>query len=134
MTLDGKLATRTGDSRWISGAAARAIVHRDPRPRRRDPGRPRHRGRRRSAADRPTRRPARWQLAIVLDEHAALSTESKLARTAQQVPVIVACGPRVAGKPLPSWPTAAARFWSARARIAQRAAGVAARRAWAGGG
>ena len=27
MTLDGKLATRTGDSRWISGADARAWVH-----------------------------------------------------------------------------------------------------------
>ena len=28
MTLDGKIATRTGDSRWISGAASRQIVHR----------------------------------------------------------------------------------------------------------
>jgi diaminohydroxyphosphoribosylaminopyrimidine deaminase/5-amino-6-(5-phosphoribosylamino)uracil reductase len=27
-TLDGKLATRTGDSRWVSGAASRALVHR----------------------------------------------------------------------------------------------------------
>jgi diaminohydroxyphosphoribosylaminopyrimidine deaminase/5-amino-6-(5-phosphoribosylamino)uracil reductase len=27
MTLDGKLATRTGESRWISGEASRAIVH-----------------------------------------------------------------------------------------------------------
>lgn len=28
MTLDGKIATRTGDSRWISGEASRAYVHR----------------------------------------------------------------------------------------------------------
>lgn len=28
MTLDGKIATRTGDSRWVTGEAARAYVHR----------------------------------------------------------------------------------------------------------
>ena len=28
MTLDGKIATRTGHSRWVTGPAARAIVHR----------------------------------------------------------------------------------------------------------
>jgi diaminohydroxyphosphoribosylaminopyrimidine deaminase/5-amino-6-(5-phosphoribosylamino)uracil reductase len=28
MTLDGKLATAAGDSRWVSGAASRALVHR----------------------------------------------------------------------------------------------------------
>jgi diaminohydroxyphosphoribosylaminopyrimidine deaminase/5-amino-6-(5-phosphoribosylamino)uracil reductase len=27
-TLDGRLATRTGDSRWVTGPAARALVHR----------------------------------------------------------------------------------------------------------
>jgi len=27
-TLDGRIATRTGDSRWVTGAAARAYVHR----------------------------------------------------------------------------------------------------------
>lgn len=28
MTLDGRVATRSGDSRWVSGEAARALVHR----------------------------------------------------------------------------------------------------------
>lgn len=28
MTLDGKIATRTGDSKWVTGEAARAFVHR----------------------------------------------------------------------------------------------------------
>lgn len=28
MTLDGKVATRTGDSRWVTGAGARGLVHR----------------------------------------------------------------------------------------------------------
>ncbi|HVP66349.1 MAG TPA: bifunctional diaminohydroxyphosphoribosylaminopyrimidine deaminase/5-amino-6-(5-phosphoribosylamino)uracil reductase RibD [Anaeromyxobacteraceae bacterium] len=28
VTLDGKIATRTGDSRWVTGTAARALVHR----------------------------------------------------------------------------------------------------------
>jgi diaminohydroxyphosphoribosylaminopyrimidine deaminase/5-amino-6-(5-phosphoribosylamino)uracil reductase len=28
MTLDGKVATRTGDSKWISGVASRALAHR----------------------------------------------------------------------------------------------------------
>src|SRR5438067_11237330 len=28
MTLDGKIATRTGDSKWISNDASRALVHR----------------------------------------------------------------------------------------------------------
>ena len=28
MTLDGKVATRTGDSKWISGEASRQLAHR----------------------------------------------------------------------------------------------------------
>src|SRR5207244_2226925 len=28
MTLDGKVATRTGDSKWISGEQSRAVAHR----------------------------------------------------------------------------------------------------------
>ena len=43
MTLDGKIATRTGSSQWISGAAARATVHQLRGPRRRRARRPGHR-------------------------------------------------------------------------------------------
>ena len=90
MTLDGKLSTTRGDSRWISGPESRTIVHQI-----------RGRvdailvGRGTAATDDPllTARPAGPRVAarIVLDKHASLSPESKLAETARQVPVIVAC-------------------------------------------
>jgi diaminohydroxyphosphoribosylaminopyrimidine deaminase/5-amino-6-(5-phosphoribosylamino)uracil reductase len=89
MTLDGKLATHQGDSRWISCEASRAIVHRL-----------RGRvdailvGRGTAAADDPllTARPAGPRVAarIVLDSRASLSPDSQLARTAREAPVIVA--------------------------------------------
>lgn len=88
MTLDGHLATRTGDSRWISGEASRAVVHQI-----------RGRvdavmvGRGTVDADDPllTARPAgpRTATRIVLDSHASLSQESQLATTASDVPVLV---------------------------------------------
>lgn len=89
MTLDGKLAARSGDSRWISSEPSRAIVHRlrgrvdailvgrgtaehdDPLLTARPPG---------------PRTPAR----IVLDSAAALANSSQLVQTASQAPVIVA--------------------------------------------
>ncbi len=89
MTLDGKLATGAGDSRWISCEASRAIVHRL-----------RGRvdaivvGRNTAAADDPllTARPpgVRTPARIVLDSSASLATDSQLVRTARDVPVIVA--------------------------------------------
>lgn len=89
MTLDGKLATRTGDSRWISGEASRAIVHE-------------LRGRvdgimigsRTAAMDDPllTARPAgpRSATRIVVDSQASLASDSQLVRTAGDAPVLVA--------------------------------------------
>jgi diaminohydroxyphosphoribosylaminopyrimidine deaminase/5-amino-6-(5-phosphoribosylamino)uracil reductase len=89
MTLDGKLATRTGDSRWISGEPARQIVHQL-----------RGRvdaivvGRGTADADDPllTARPPgkRTAARIVIVSHASVSRDSQLVRTARETPVIVA--------------------------------------------
>ena len=88
MTLDGKLATRTGDSRWISNEASRAVVHQI-------------RGRvdaiivgsRTACADDPllTARPAGPRVAtrIVLDSTASLSVVSQLVKTIEAAPVLV---------------------------------------------
>ncbi|MCY2992655.1 MAG: bifunctional diaminohydroxyphosphoribosylaminopyrimidine deaminase/5-amino-6-(5-phosphoribosylamino)uracil reductase RibD [Planctomycetota bacterium] len=92
MTLDGKIATHTGSSQWISGVAARAAVHQL-----------RGRvdallvGRGTAAADDPllTARPpgVRTATRIVVDTHAALSLDSRLVQTARETPVLVASGP-----------------------------------------
>jgi diaminohydroxyphosphoribosylaminopyrimidine deaminase/5-amino-6-(5-phosphoribosylamino)uracil reductase len=91
MSLDGKIATRTGNSKWISNDRAREIVHRL-----------RGRvdgiiiGRQTAACDDPllTARPPgpRNAARIVLDSRARLNPQSQLVRTAQQTPVIVAVG------------------------------------------
>lgn len=89
MTLDGKIATSTGESQWISGESSRAAVHQL-----------RGRmdailvGRRTAERDDPrlTARPPGPRLAtrIVLDSQARLSPSSQLVQTAGQVPVLVA--------------------------------------------
>jgi diaminohydroxyphosphoribosylaminopyrimidine deaminase/5-amino-6-(5-phosphoribosylamino)uracil reductase len=91
MTLDGKIATRTGDSRWISNEACRARVHA-------------LRGRMdailvgigTALADDPqlTARPPgpRTATRIVLDRHARLPEDSTLVRTAREVPTLIAVG------------------------------------------
>jgi diaminohydroxyphosphoribosylaminopyrimidine deaminase / 5-amino-6-(5-phosphoribosylamino)uracil reductase len=91
MTLDGKVATRTGDSQWISGEASRARAHRwraesdavavgigtalvdDPRLTARIEGvarQPRH---------------------VVFDSEARLPLDSKLVQGVADVPLIVVC-------------------------------------------
>jgi diaminohydroxyphosphoribosylaminopyrimidine deaminase/5-amino-6-(5-phosphoribosylamino)uracil reductase len=93
MTLDGKLATRTGDSQWISSEASRAIVHQ-------------LRGRVdailvgsvTARTDDPllTARPAdhadlkRVATRIIVDSAASLSPGSRLVETAADAPVLVA--------------------------------------------
>jgi len=92
MTLDGKTATRTGSSQWISGEDSRKLVHEL-----------RGRmdaimvGRGTAVADDPllTARPPgpRTATRIVVDTRAALTPDSQLVRTAQEAPVLVAAGP-----------------------------------------
>jgi len=91
MTLDGKIATRTGDSKWITGAEARAYVHEL-----------RHRfmaivvGIGTAVADDPllncrieghgVRQPIR----VVVDSNARLSLDSQLVKTVGEYRTIVA--------------------------------------------
>jgi diaminohydroxyphosphoribosylaminopyrimidine deaminase/5-amino-6-(5-phosphoribosylamino)uracil reductase len=93
MTLDGKLATTRGDSKWISSEASRAVVHQI-------------RGRvdaiivgsNTARTDDPllTARPAdladlkRTATRIIVDSQATLSPQSRLVRTARDVQVLVA--------------------------------------------
>lgn len=89
VTLDGKTATRTGDSRWITGEAARTYVHRL-----RDRNDAVLVGIGTARADDPqltarlprTRNPVR----VVADARAELSPESVLARTAREAPTLLA--------------------------------------------
>ena len=92
MTLDGKMATAQGDSQWISSPTSRKVVHEI-------------RGRvdgvmvgiGTAFADDPqlTARPAgpRTALRIVFDSTARLPTDSQLATTAHEHPVLLAVGP-----------------------------------------
>ena len=91
MTLDGKVATRTGDSQWISGESSRARAHRwraesdavgvgihtavidDPLLTARIEG----------VAAQPRR--------VVFDSEASLPLSSQLVRSAHEVPVILVC-------------------------------------------
>ncbi len=91
MTLDGKIGTRSGDSRWISGEESRRLVHEI-------------RGRvdgivvgsGTALADDPllTARPAgirkRVATRIVFDSKLVLPPDSQLVRTAKDIPVLIA--------------------------------------------
>ncbi len=92
-SLDGKVATRTGDSRWITGKESRARVQEL-----------RHEydailiGAGTAATDDPlltdrSSRPRRRPLVrVVLDENLRLSPQSQLARTTAEAPVLVFTG------------------------------------------
>lgn len=92
MTLDGKIATRAGDSKWITGERARAFVHRlraqhaailcgvgtvladDPLLTARFPGAPRQ------------------PLRVILDPRLRIPEDSQLVKTAAEMPTLVVAG------------------------------------------
>jgi len=92
MTLDGKIATSAGDSRWISCSESRRRVHS-------------LRGRvdgimigvGTAIADDPrlTARPegTRTAIRLIVDRHGALPLDSQLVRTARETPVRIFVGP-----------------------------------------
>lgn len=91
MTLDGRIATSTGQSRWISNETSRTLVHQI-------------RGRvdgivvgiGTALADDPmlnarlNQPPPRIASRIVVDSHLRLSPQSRLAQTAREIPTLIA--------------------------------------------
>ena len=106
MTLDGKIATRTGSSYWVSSDQSRQRVHRL-----------RSRmdaimvGSRTAMEDDPRltvrlpegETPLRTPLRIVFDSGGTLSVFSELALTARDVPLLLAFGPEAAHEKLLFW-------------------------------
>ena len=94
MTMDGKIATATGDSKWVSGQESRNNVHRD-----------RHRyrgimvGSETVLGDDPllTARieGGRDPIRIICDTRLRTPVESKVVQTAGEVETIIATGPKV---------------------------------------
>lgn len=96
MSLDGKIATSSGESKWISAPESREIVQQL-----------RSRmdaivvGRRTAELDDPLltarlaagQNPARMATRIVVDSSASLALTSQLVRTAREVPLLIAAGP-----------------------------------------
>ena len=111
MTLDGKIATRSGDSRWVTGEEARHRVHEmrreymailvgrgtveadDPMLNCRLEGSP--------------RQPVR----IVADSSASISLESRLVRTARELRTVVAHTPRAEQQKIEALTRAGVECW-----------------------
>jgi diaminohydroxyphosphoribosylaminopyrimidine deaminase/5-amino-6-(5-phosphoribosylamino)uracil reductase len=97
-TLDGRIATRTGDSRWVTGEAARRFVHQL-----------RHRvdaimvGINTIRNDDPsltTRLPGlqgRDPVRVILDTHLSISPDARVLRQASTAPTILVAGPVAVG-------------------------------------
>ena len=111
MSLDGRIATATGESQWISAPESRALVHR-------------LRGRvdailvgiGTALTDDPllTARPAgpRTALRIVLDSQGRLPPSGKLASSARKTPVLVVVGPTAPPDRLRALEEAGCEVWT----------------------
>jgi diaminohydroxyphosphoribosylaminopyrimidine deaminase/5-amino-6-(5-phosphoribosylamino)uracil reductase len=96
VSLDGKIATRTGDSRWITGTESRARAHELRREydailigagtaRADDP----------LLTDRSGKKRRRPLVRVVLDEALTMSPDSRLATSAREAPVLIFAGDSV---------------------------------------
>ncbi|GAB6907010.1 fused diaminohydroxyphosphoribosylaminopyrimidine deaminase;5-amino-6-(5-phosphoribosylamino) uracil reductase [Desulfosarcina cetonica] len=96
-TMDGRIATRTGDSRWVTGPAARAWVHRLRHAvdgimvgvetvRKDDP----------SLTTRLEGEPGSDPTRIILDTHLSMPVTAKMLRQESGAPTWVVCGPEAA--------------------------------------
>ncbi|MHC4219977.1 MAG: bifunctional diaminohydroxyphosphoribosylaminopyrimidine deaminase/5-amino-6-(5-phosphoribosylamino)uracil reductase RibD [Planctomycetota bacterium] len=91
-TIDGRIATSSGESQWISNAASRGLVHR-----RRGHSDAVLTGIGTVVADDPlltarTPRPRRTPMRVVFDPGLDLPATSRLATTTDQAPTVVLCG------------------------------------------
>jgi len=119
MSLDGKIATASGESRWISNSISRAETHR-------------LRGRvdaimvgiGTAIADDPrlTARPAgpRTGLRVVCDSQAKLPLDSQLCQTANGTPVLIACGPNAPPEKVEALKNVGCQVWRGEAEAGQR--------------
>ena len=107
MSLDGRVATASRESRWISSADSRAVAHE-------------LRGRvdailvgiGTAVADDPQRPPGpRRALRIVLDSTARLPVDSRLVQTAGDLPVLVATGPAAPAERIRALEAAGCEVW-----------------------
>jgi diaminohydroxyphosphoribosylaminopyrimidine deaminase/5-amino-6-(5-phosphoribosylamino)uracil reductase len=119
MTVDGKIATAGGDSRWVSGDESRRRVHQlrgrvdaimvgkgtatvdDPQLTARPPGK-------------------RAAIRIVLDSTASLASDCHLVRTAREVPVLIAAGPQATRQNRQRLEQAGCEVWVGSGRDRQR--------------
>lgn len=110
MTLDGKIATRTGASQWITGEEARRRVHRD-----------RHANAAILAgvgtvlADDPLltcrMEGGRNPLRVVCDTHLRTPLASQIVRTSKEIPTILAAGPTAPEQAAP-YEAAGCQVWT----------------------
>ena len=111
MTLDGKIATNAGDSKWISGAESRQLVHQI-----------RSRvdgiivGSRTVQADDPLLtargvKTKRCATRIVVDSKLTIPTKSRLINTAKEIPVLIVAGSEADQKRIKQLTAAGCEVW-----------------------